>query len=60
MNTHNGIIYIGVSNAGEIIRVNNVDETFKAISNINIYSINSSCKEFVKPMAVLEEGKLVN
>ena len=59
LNTHNGTIYIGVTNDGEVIGVDNVDETLKSISNIIVDSINPSCKEFVKPMAVLEEGKLI-
>ncbi|MDE6292165.1 MAG: ATP-binding protein, partial [Bacilli bacterium] len=59
MNTHNGIIYIGVTDDGEVIGIDNVDETLKFISNIIVDSINPSCKEFVKPMAVLEEGKLI-
>ncbi len=60
MNTHNGTICIGVTNDGEVIGIDSVDETLKAISNIIVDSINSSYKEFVKPIGVLEEGKLVN
>ncbi len=59
LNTNNGTIYIGVTDDGEVIGIDSVDETLKSISNIIVDSINPSCKEFVKPMALLEEGKLI-
>ncbi len=59
LNTHNGTIYIGVTDDGEVIGINKVDETLKSISNIIVDSINPSCKEYVKPMVILEEGKLI-
>lgn len=59
LNSHNGIIYIGVSDNGEIVGVNNSDEVLRAISNIVVDSIAPDCKSFVKPSAVYEDGKII-
>ncbi len=59
LNTHNGTIYIGVTDKGEVIGVDNVDKTLRLISNIIVDCINPSCKEYVKPIAIIEDGKLI-
>ena len=59
LNTHNGTIYIGISDDGKVVGVENGDKALQLISNIITDSINPSCKEFVKPISFLEDNKVI-
>lgn len=57
LNTHDGIIHIGVDDNGEIIGVKNLDETMKKISEIISNEILPNAQEFITPIARLEDDK---
>ena len=59
LNSHDGVIYVGVENDGSICGVQNLDEAMKKISDIISTSIMPNPQELVKVRAVYVESKFI-
>ena len=59
LNTHDGIIYIGIEDNGEICGIVELDETMKKISDIISTGIMPNPQELVSVSAKYEEGKFI-
>ena len=59
LNTDGGVIFIGVSDDGTVIGVNNVDETLRKISDIISDQIEPNAIDCVRPEVIYEGNKLV-
>ena len=59
LNTHDGVIYIGVEDNGEICGITELDETMKKISDIISTGIMPNPQELVSVSAKYEEGKFI-
>ena len=59
LNTHNGVIYIGIKNDGEIIGVNNIDQALIDISEIIVNGITPNPQELIKVSTFIEENKKI-
>ena len=59
LNTHDGVIYIGVEDNGEICGVAELDETMKKISDIISTGILPNPQELVCVSAKYEEAKFI-
>ena len=59
LNSHDGTIYLGVEDNGEICGVDKLDETMKKISDIVSNSISPNPQELIKVRAIYEENKFV-
>ena len=59
LNTHDGVIYIGVEDNGEVCGVDKVDETMKKIADIIATGILPNPQELIKVRALYDEGKLI-
>ena len=59
LNTHDGVIYIGVEDNGEVCGVDKVDETMKKIADIIATGILPNPQELIKVRAFYDEGKLI-
>ena len=59
LNTHDGVIYIGIEDNGEICGIVELDETMKKISDIISTGIMPNPQELVSVSAKYEEGKFI-
>ena len=59
LNTHDGVIYIGVEDNGEVCGVDKVDEAMKKIADIIATGILPNPQELIKVRALYDEGKLI-
>lgn len=59
LNTHDGVIYIGVEDDGNICGVEKLDETMKKISDIISTGILPNPQELISVSAKYEEGKFI-
>lgn len=59
LNSDGGNIYIGIKDDGTVIGVENVDKCLKEISDIITDQIVPNCINFVKPVARLEDNKII-
>lgn len=59
LNSHNGYIYLGVEDNGEICGINKLDETLKKISDVISTSILPNPQELIKVKAILEKDKFI-
>lgn len=59
LNSHDGTIYIGVEDNGNVVGVNNIDKLMKEISDVITDKILPNCKEYVHQSAFLEDGKMI-
>ena len=59
LNTHDGVIYIGVEDNGEVCGVDKVDETMKKIADIIATGILPNPQELIKVRALYDEGNLI-
>lgn len=58
-NSHGGTIYVGVSDSGEVIGVENADESILQIKNIIRDSIKPDVTMFVRFNSLVENGKSI-
>ena len=59
LNTDGGAIFIGVSDNGTVVGVNNIDECLRKISDIISDQIEPNAIDCVRPEVVYEGNKLV-
>ena len=59
LNSHDGVIYIGVEDNGKICGVDNLDETMKKIADSISNSILPNSQDLVKVKALYEEYKWI-
>lgn len=59
LNTHDGIIYIGIDDDGNICGVEKLDETMKKISDIISTGILPNPQELISVSAKYEDGKFL-
>ena len=59
LNTHDGVIYIGIEDNGEICGIVELDETMKKISDIISTGIMPNPQELVSVSAKYEEAKFI-
>ena len=59
LNTHDGTIYIGIDDHGNIVGVEQVDKIMKKIADIISDSILPNAQEFIHYSAIYEEGKII-
>ena len=59
LNTHDGVIYIGVEDNGEICGIAELDDTMKKISDIISAGILPNPQELVSVSAKYEDGKFI-
>ena len=59
LNTDGGTIYIGVTDDGQIVGVDQLDSTLRKISDIISDQIEPNAIECVKPEVVFEEFKML-
>jgi len=59
LNTHSGVIYIGIEDDGNVCGVNNLDKLMKEISDIVALQILPNAQELVNVTSIFKEGKLV-
>ena len=59
LNSHDGYIYLGVEDNGEICGINRLDETLKKISDIISSSLSPNPQEFITVKAILEKDKFI-
>ena len=59
LNSHDGIIYIGVEDNGEICGVDKIDETMKKIANIISTCILPNTQELINVSVLYVEGKFI-
>ena len=59
LNTHDGVIYIGIEDDGLICGVEKIDETMKKISDIISTRILPNPQELINVSAKYEDGKFI-
>ena len=59
LNADGGKIIIGVSDNGEVVGVDNIDETLKQISNIIMDNIEPVANDCIKPEILFDDGKVL-
>ena len=59
LNTHNGTIYIGVKDNGEICGVENYDDVVKKIADIISFNIKPNATELIKINTIINESKYI-
>ncbi|MDE6407968.1 MAG: putative DNA binding domain-containing protein, partial [Anaeroplasmataceae bacterium] len=59
LNTHNGVIYIGVEDDGMVVGVNKLDEVMKNIADIISNGILPNPQELIEVSAKYEAGKMI-
>lgn len=59
LNTHDGSIYIGISDDGSIIGVNDIENTMRDIADIITTKILPNPQEFISTKAIFEQNKMV-
>ena len=57
LNTHNGIIYIGINDNGKICGVDKLDEVIKKIADIITFNIQPNALDLIKVNTLYEDGK---
>ncbi len=59
LNTHDGIIYIGIDDNGNIVGVDQVDKVMKNIADIITDKILPNAQELIYPVAKYVDGKMI-
>lgn len=59
LNTRGGVIYVGVSDKGEICGIDKIDESLRKLSDIISTKIEPLPIELIKSNLVMEEGKVI-
>ena len=59
LNTHDGIIYIGVDDDGTIVGIEQVDKVMKNIADVVTDKILPNAQEFISPVAKFVDGKMI-
>ena len=59
LNSHNGVIYIGVEDNWTINGVEKLDKVMKKIADIIVNNILPSCQELINISAKYVEGKMI-
>ncbi len=59
LNTHDGIIYIGVDDDGSVVGVEQVDKVMREIADIITDAILPNAQEFIHPVAIYDDGKMI-
>lgn len=57
LNTNDGIIYVGINNDGEVVGVDDTDDTMKKLSSSLKNSIRPDCTQFFNIKTVQMQGK---